>query len=139
MCYQVAISSSNEFNQLLSSLPSNARTAVYENFVKQFFRIDHVPYVLTGIDRRKDFGVRIPDLTAWKREWIIQNIHAEAMQGGQSMVIISLTIQNKSSRAVFIMNYRVEIRWSHGKFYGNPEGKLYPNMYAESPSKTTLL
>lgn len=125
MCNQVAMSSADEFNKRLSSLRSNARTAVSENFVKQFFRINHVPYVLTGIDHKQDFGVRIPDITSWKREWIIQGIRAEARKGGQSMVNISLSMQNKRDQSDYSASFRVEIRWSHGKFCGNPESKLY--------------
>jgi hypothetical protein len=125
MCSTVSLRSAEEFNANFATLPSNARPAVLEAMVKQFFRIDHLPYILTGIDHRQEFAVQIPALTAWKREWLLQNILATPRPGGQSLVSIALVVQAKMGRATFALPYRVEIRWSHGKFCGNPESKLY--------------
>jgi hypothetical protein len=125
MCNSVAIASVEEFNWNYASLAANVRTTVNESFVKLFFRIDNVPYVLTGIDGGVNFGIRIPNITSWNREWVVQNISAEVRPGGQSMLHICLSILQRHTRVLHMMDYRVEIRWSHGKFCGNPEGKLY--------------
>jgi hypothetical protein len=127
MCGNVAKSSAIEFNDHLNHLPSNERSAVYETLVRQFFRIDAVPYLLVGLDKRKGFAVQIPDLTSWKRQWRVDSVLAIPDLGrGQSVVKIKVTTTDKNNRAsTYEFGFRVEIRWSHGKFCGNPEGKLY--------------
>ncbi len=127
MCGNVAQNSAIEFNRHLENLPSNERSAVHETVIRQFFRIDTVPYLLAGLDKRKGFAVQIPDLTAWKREWRVESVSVAPDLGrGQSVVKIKVTLADKINRATtYDFGFRVEIRWSHGKFCGNPEGKLY--------------
>jgi hypothetical protein len=127
MCGKVAQNSAIEFNEHLDNLPSNERSAVHETVMRQFFRIDTVPYLLVGLDKRKGFAVQIPDLTTWKRHWRVESVKAIPDLGrGQSVVKITVTIVGKNSQTVTRdFGFRVEIRWSHGKFCGNPEGKLY--------------
>jgi len=127
MCGNVAQNSAIEFNGHLDNLPSNERSAVHESVMRQFFRIDTVPYLLVGLDKRKGFAVQIPDLTTWKRRWRVEGVKAIPDLGrGQSVVKITVTTVDKNSRTViYDFGFRVEIRWSHGKFCGNPEGKLY--------------
>lgn len=127
MCGNVAQNSAIEFNGHLEKLPSNERSAVHETIIRQFFRIDTVPYLLVGLDKHKGFAVQIPDLTNWKRKWRIESVAAVPDLGrGQSVVKIKVTTTDKNNRATsYEFGFRVEIRWSHGKFCGNPEGKLY--------------
>lgn len=129
MCGNVAQNSATEFNEHLDNLPSNERSAVHESVMRQFFRMDTASYLLVGLDKRKEFAVQIPDLTAWKRQWRVENVRAIPDLGrGQSVVKITVTTVDKNSRTVTCdFGFRVEIRWSHGKFCGNPEGKLYKN------------
>ena len=127
MCGNVAQNSALEFNNHLAALPSNEHPAVHETVIRQFFRIDTVQYLLVGLDERKAFAVQIPDLTTWKRQWRVENVTAIPDLGrGQSVVKITVTTADKNRRTVtYDFGFRVEIRWSHGKFCGNPEGKLY--------------
>ena len=127
MCNNVAQNSAIEFDKHFSNLKSNERPAVYEMIVRQFFRIDTIPYLLVGLDKGKGFAVQIPDLTTWKRQWRVESIEAIPDLGrGQSVVKIKVTTADKNSRTTtYEFSFRVEIRWSHGKFCGNPEGKLY--------------
>lgn len=127
MCGAVSQNSANEFNERLDNLPSNERSAVHETIMRQFFRIDTVPYLLVGLDKRKGFAVQIPDLTTWKKQWRVGNVKAMPDLGrGQSVVKITITTTDKNKKSVICdFGFRVEIRWSHGKFCGNPEGKLY--------------
>ena len=41
------------------------------------------------------------------------------------MVTFKLRIDNKTTKETIIVNFHSEIRWSHRKFTGNPEAKLY--------------
>lgn len=127
MCRNVAAASSARFNEnYQAALASNIRSSMQENIVKQFFRINAVPYLLVGLDRHRPFALQIPDLTAWKRDWRIHNLVATPdLTRGQSVVNICMTLEGKTSKASQHMDFHVEIRWSHGKFCGNPEAKLY--------------
>jgi len=142
MCGNVSQNSAVEFNEHLKKLPSNERSAVYETVIRQFFRIDAVPYLLVGLDKRKGFAVQIPDLTSWKRGWKVERVSAIPDLGrGQSVVKIEVATMDKNNRsATYEFKFRVEIRWSHGKFCGNPEGKLYKSFsWLEIPFFQILL
>ena len=127
MCRNVSTVSANRFNQnFQTALNSNIRSSVLENIVKQFFRMNAVPYILVGLDKHRPFGLQIPDVTEWKRNWKIVSLNATPdLTRGQSVVDICMVVEEKTSRTTHSMDFHVEIRWSHGKFCGNPEAKLY--------------
>lgn len=127
MCRRVAEYSAQLFNQNYASASgTNRRSALLENLVKQFFRVNSVPYILAGLDNRKPFALEIPDLTAWKQNWRLVEVSARPdLTRKQSVVNIGVTVERKELRQRFPLSFHVEIRWSHGKFCGNPEAKLY--------------
>ena len=136
MCRRVALYSAEVFNENYSSaLSTNRRSSVLENLVKQFYRINSVTYILAGLDRHRPFALEIPELTGWKRDWRLVEVNAQPdLARRQSVVKIAVVVEKKASRERYAMNYRVEIRWSHGKFCGNPEAKLYKEFgWAEVP------
>jgi len=78
LCHDVAKKSAEIFNTNLSkSIQSKRRTAVLENIIKSFFRLNNVEYITCGLDRNEIFAVLIPDLTQWKKEWQVVNISAQ--------------------------------------------------------------
>lgn len=127
MCRKVAEYSAQKFNEnYLAASSTNRRGSLGENLIKQFFRINSVTYILAGVDRRRVFALEIPDLTQWKQNWRLVEVEARPdLTRSQSVVMIGMTLEKKNPKTRFTMNYRVEIRWSHGKFCGNPEAKLY--------------
>ena len=127
MCRNVSLASANRFHQnFQAAINTNIRSSVLENIVKQFFRVNAVPYLLVGLDKHRPFGLQIPDITAWKRDWrIVSLIATPDLTRGQSVVDICMVLEEKTSKANHSMDFHVEIRWSHGKFCGNPEAKLY--------------
>jgi len=126
MCHNVARNSAGVFNQRLASIRPNTRIAINETIIREFFRIDTVPYILAGLDRGDSLVVMIPDLTSWKRDWELVSAKAEpALDKMQSEVNVTLTFMEKLQRRIFALPFRAEIRWSHGKFCGNPESKVY--------------
>ena len=127
MCRNVSTVSANRFNQnFQTALNSNIRNSVLENIVKQFFRVNGVPYILVGLDKHRPFGLQIPDMTGWKRNWKIASLTASPdLARGQSVVDICMVVEEKTTKINHSMDFHVEIRWSHGKFCGNPEAKLY--------------
>jgi hypothetical protein len=126
MCHNVARISADEFNHHLASIRSNTRIAVNETIVREFFRINTVPYILAGLDHGNPFIIMISDLTSWKRDWeLISTIAVPALDKMQSEVNVTLNFMEKLHSRGFTLQFRAEIRWSHGKFCGNPESKIY--------------
>jgi hypothetical protein len=127
MCHKVAEESANIFNlNFRETLQSRTRSAVLESIMSRFFRLDAISYILTGIDRGEIFACEIPDLTSWKSKWKVLRVHASPdLQRRQSVVKIDVVVQEKLSRSQHQFQFHSEVRWSHGKFCGNPEAKLY--------------
>lgn len=127
LCHEVAEESARRFNTAARlSLSGSIRNAVAENLVKTFFRLGDGEYVLCGLDHNNDFGVDVPDITSWKRHWVLKSVAAQPdLSRGQSVVDINLVIENRLTRQEHSAAFEVQIRWAHGKFSGNPEAKVY--------------
>ena len=127
MCHEVAQASAVRFNENFSnSMKGKIRTVLLEHVAGKFFRLNSVDYILGGIDRNDEFAVIIPDLTRWKRDWQITNIEAVPdLKRRQSVVDLLVSYRNKKESAISVAKFHIEIRWSHGKFCGSPEAKLY--------------
>lgn len=127
MCHEIANISANIFNgNIENSLKSSSRSAILENLSRWFFRINAIHYILCGIDYGEDFSLLIPDITSWKSEWMIREIKAVPdLSRRQSVVGLVMELARKSTGQTHTAQFHSEIRWSHGRFCGNPEGKLY--------------
>ena len=127
LCHRVAEKSAALFNQkLTASLSIGARKAVLENLARWFFRLNAVQYILCGIDRKDEFALSVPDLTSWLREWDLAEVVATPdLTRGQSVVDFEVVCRRKINRSEHRAPYHAEIRWSHGRFSGAVESKLY--------------
>jgi len=127
LCHRVAEKSADLFNQnLTASLSTGSRKAVLENLARWFFRLNAVQYVLCGIDRKDEFALVVPDLTSWLREWYLADVAATPdITRGQSVVDFDVVYRRKKDRSEHRAPYHAEIRWSHGRFSGAVESKLY--------------
>jgi hypothetical protein len=127
LCRSVAERSADMFNRNLSgSLATSSRRSVFENLARWFFRLNAVRYVLCGIDHGEDFAVVVPDLTNWLREWALESVEASPdLTRGQSVVDFVVTARRKADRLELEAHFHSELRWSHGRFSGAVESKLY--------------
>jgi len=142
MCSNVSSASANIFNKSFQdALQTPSRNAVTEHLVKNLFRMDSVEYVSVGIENNKVFAIRIPSITQWKKEWQVLDIEAKPdLDKKQSRVIIMVKFRNKISKDIHSAQFHVEIRWSHKKFGGAPEAKLYKDFkWAEIPFVQNIL
>ncbi len=126
-CCEVAERSAAIFNSALQqSLASSIKNSVIENLIRRFFRLGDVEYVLCGLSKRDDFGITIPNITAWRRAWRFKHLTAQPdLTRGQSVVDFVMVVEEQAARKEYPFPFHSEIRWSHGKFAGNPEAKLY--------------
>lgn len=125
LCKAVSKESANRFNVNIRKL-FNTRGGLnrLRSFCEHCFRINSTPYILAGIDGRQEFAVELPNSTDWNANYQIRNIEAFP-RPDRGQPEIGLTIALRTEENPFNFNFRIEIRWSHGKFCGNPEGKLY--------------
>lgn len=126
-CHEVAIASAECFTSNLSkSLNSSRSQAVLVRIAKTFFRMNSSPYILAGQDHNQPIALEIPDINSWRRNWEISKIEtAPDLEAGQPKVYFNLNLLNKQTQSIYQLVFHTEIRWSHGKLCGNPEGKLY--------------
>lgn len=127
MCHTVSAKSATVFDeQIDASFASKSKSAVIENLMRWFFRLDSVSYVLCGIDAGDEFGVRIPSITRWKSQWSLDAIAANPdLARRQSVVDFSLEFTKSNNGTTHVTKFHTELRWSHGRFCGSPEAKLY--------------
>lgn len=127
LCHNTAKRSADIFNRLIGeALSSNQARGVQMGIVKTFFRLNSSPYILAGVDRGNEIALSLPDANTWNRNWEFISIEANPdLDAGQSVVEFLLIIRNRKTNKMYGCDFHAEIRWSHGKFCGNPEGKLY--------------
>lgn len=132
--------SAERFNQNLQNVPKNRLTNVHREILRQFLRVNGERYISLGIDtNRRDFILEIPSIDDVIRFWQIENIRAREVVAGQSVVKFELVLTHKNAPLRVSLPYRVEIRWSHGVFCGNPEAKLYKEFpWVEVPLFTQI-
>ena len=90
-----------------------------------FFKLDDTEYILAGTENSEPFAVIVDNLNMWSKKFQVKEIKAEALDSGQPEVLIKFTFLNIEKKENIEFSVKSEIRWSHGKFCGNPESKLY--------------
>lgn len=126
MCHEVAIKSANLFSDNRRNIDRRQLGTANELILKHFLRLNSTPYLLAGLDGGESFAVEVPDITKWFQNWNLLEIEAKAdTNRGQCIVNFVLKLTNRQNNQIIELPYHSEIRWSHGKFCGNPEGKLY--------------
>ena len=116
LCKKVSQESADIFNNNLSQ----------KDILSEYlFRINSVSYILAGIDCKNQFAVEVPDSTTWKNNYRLEEVYAYPVSAGQPEVGIRAKVCAINTKEYFNFDFSVEVRWSHGKFNGNPEAKLY--------------
>jgi hypothetical protein len=142
LCTQVSLESADVFNQNLErTLETVHGSALQDELLRYFLRLDAMPYLLIGLERNRPFSILVPSITEWKRGHQFERLVAEAdTDAGQSVVRFNLVVYKRRPRGRVELPFHAEIRWSHGKFCGNPEGKLYRDFrWEEAPGLTTII
>lgn len=108
--------------------PSLADRRTYlRELVKIFLRVNSASYYLVALESGGSVVARVPDITQFSQEWEVLEVQAfpNRPQDGQAYVYFRFLLRRKEDGLEEELGYRVEIRWSHGQFRGNPEAKLY--------------
>jgi len=133
LCEKVSKESAKIFNSNLSSSLAAKKRILLEIF-KFFFKLNSVEYILAGVEKNKPFAVSLIPIDQWIKEYEFKGVVALPLSKGQAEVLLRFSFRNKTKKHSFDLDARVEIRWSHGKFCGNPEAKVYKTWeYSQLP------
>lgn len=117
--WAVATASVNRWSDVLVS------DAAREKLLWRLLRIGSAPYFVLGTDKDSNLRLRIQTPWDWKQQFRLVQFRFEARPSEQPVIDWVAVVEDIRSRVSREVRGHVEIRWSHGKFNGNPEAKVY--------------
>ena len=121
----------NDFVSAVSSRSAEALNAALSNrglrevFYWRLMRLHSAPYFILG--RQQSGPTRLRVLTPWdfRRQFRFDELEIDADQVGQPQLKWTAHFVDLAHNRQTSTNGHIEIRWSHGKFNGAPEAKIY--------------
>lgn len=134
-CEKVSSGSAKVFNaNLAATLRSKKGLHALKAIFYYFFKLNSVQYILAGTEKGDPFAVVMLPGNTLEERFDFLDIKAKPKKAGQPEVLLEFTFKEKATKQIFPISIKVEVRWSHGKFCGNPEAKVYKLWsYAELP------
>jgi hypothetical protein len=110
-----------------------------ESMLWRLLRIGSAPYFVLGAAASGFLRLRIATPWDWRRHFELRAFDIEPRAGGQPMVTWRAVVRERDTRTERVVAGHVEIRWSHGRFCGPPEAKVYLDTpHAEVPGYFAL-
>src|SRR3954471_8498576 len=103
-----------------TALDGNAEAMLW-----RLLRVGSAPYFVLGASSRGFVRLRIATPWDWRQAFELRGFEIEARAGGQPIVAWHADVRRRSDRADIGVDGHVEVRWSHGRFCGPPEAKVY--------------
>jgi hypothetical protein len=126
LCNKVSAASADIFNSKLADFRKiNPSVVVLQPIFHYFFRINGIKYILAGTEKNKPFAVVLESSSDWTKSYQFLGITATPKTAGQPEVLLSFKFKKTTTKEEFTVDLKIEVRWSHGKFCGNPEAKIY--------------
>ena len=119
LCRSVAEESSNRWRQSLSTKRAQLR------MLWRLLRIGGVSYFVLGSDRTDSLRLRVASAWDWNQAFELLAFEGDPRRAGQPEVAWRALVRDRFTRAELSVLGHVEIRWSHGRFHGSPEAKVY--------------
>ena len=91
----------------------------------RMLRVTTATYFVLGTDRSDHLRLRIDSAWDWTQAYELRSFEVTARAAGQPEVAWRATVRRKRDQAELTVDGHVEIRWSHGRFLGSPESKIY--------------
>jgi hypothetical protein len=119
LCDAVALESTRRWQLAMSSPRDKLR------LLWRMLRITTATYFVLGTDRSAHLRLRIDSAWDWMQRYELRSFEVAARQAGQPEVGWQATVRRRSDSHDLTVTGHVEIRWSHGRFLGSPESKVY--------------
>lgn len=91
----------------------------------RLLRVGSAPYFILGSDARQPLRLRIDTPWDWRQRYRLRRLALSPAAVGQPQVTWSAECTESATGHTKTVAGHVEIRWSHGRFAGNPEAKVY--------------
>lgn len=103
-----------------------ATTGRREEMLWRLLRLASAPYFVLGSSGRDTLRLRIKTPWDWRQEFELRSFDVWADDSaGQPVVRWHASVRSAIDDDETVVAGHVEIRWSHGRFQGNPEAKVY--------------
>jgi hypothetical protein len=119
MCIAVSKASAERLQDLLR-LKSEQ-----EAILRRLLRFGQAPYFVLGNTAKDSLRLRVATPWDWQQQFELRRFEVEPRDGGQPMVTWRAVVRGRHSGLEQTVEGHVEIRWSHGRFGGKPEAKVY--------------
>ena len=136
LCAAVSEASARHWQKALGQ-----RQAIREQMLWRLLRLQSAPYFIIGM-ASSQHPVRFRVDTPWdfRQRYVFRAFEPEAdTSAGQPQVTWRAEIEDRQSGEPIQVKGHVEIRWSHGRFRGAPEAKVYLDTpHQETPGYSPL-
>jgi len=120
LCRDVAESSAERWNANMPSLQDR------EEMLWRLLRLAGAPYFVLGASGDKWLRLRIETPWDWRQRHELRSFDVWGDRGaGQPLVRWRALVRGTANRSEHAVDGHVEVRWSHGRFRGHPEAKVY--------------
>jgi hypothetical protein len=96
-----------------------------EAMLWRLLRVGSAPYFVLGASPRGFVRLRIATPWDWRQAFELRGFEIEPRAAGQPLVSWRADVRRRSDGADLGVDGHVEVRWSHGRFGGPPEAKVY--------------
>lgn len=119
MCRAVSSRTARLWSTQLNSNTSRLR------LLWRMLRISGAAYFVLGTDTTDHLRLRIDSAWDWMQKYELRGLAITERHAGQPEVGWRAVVRRRVDGSDVSVNGHVEIRWSHGRFYGVPEAKVY--------------
>jgi hypothetical protein len=96
-----------------------------ERVLWRLLRIYDAPYFVLGTAKAGPLRLRVATPWDWSYRFRLDEFDIEARPAGQPTVHWTAVVRDRDEGRQVVVRGHVEIRWSHGRFGGPPEAKIY--------------
>lgn len=119
LCEVVAVESARRWTAAMSSKTQQLR------LLWRMLRITTAAYFVLGTAKAGDLRLRIDSAWDWTQAFELRRLKVEARPAGQPEVGWAAIVRRRRDLQELLVEGHVEVRWSHGRFKGAPEAKIY--------------
>ena len=119
LCGAVALESTRRWQAAMSRPRDKLR------LLWRMLRVTTATYFVLGTDKTAHLRLRIDSAWDWMQSYELRAFEVAARHAGQPEVAWQATVRRRSDSHDLTVTGHVEIRWSHGRFLGSPESKVY--------------
>jgi hypothetical protein len=96
-----------------------------EAMLWRILRMGSAPYFILGTSSTGPLRLRVATPWDWRLHFRLRRFECRAQTAGQPRIGWNATVEDRHSAALHLVSGHIEVRWSHGRFSGNPEAKVY--------------